>query len=137
MIVTSWNGNARRDNADAIAIVMVVVVVVMVIVRVNNLCDLNVGGSFRRLCGALFVNCPQYMGSIGDGLQQVVERTCFQDFRWVLNGLGGSLNSIHHCERRHRAEKTDKFLVHGVSLQVTFVPSTGAALSHPNEGGHS
>ena len=60
MIITSWNGNARRDNADAITIVMMVVMVVMVvIVRVNKLCDLNVGGSFRRFCGASFVDCPQ------------------------------------------------------------------------------
>ena len=125
MIVASWNGNARRDNADAITIMMVVVMVMVVIVRVSKLCDLKVGGSFRRLCRASFVNCPQQMGSVGDGLQQVVERTCFQDFRWVLNWLGGNLNSIRHRQCRNRAEKTDKFLVHGVSPQVTLVPSAG------------
>ena len=64
MIVTSWNGNARRDNADAITIMMVMVMMMMmmVIVRVDKLCDLNVGDSFRRLCGAPFRQLPSVEG---------------------------------------------------------------------------
>ena len=58
VIIASWNGNARWDYADAIAIMMVVMMVV-VIVRVNKLCDLNVGGSFPRLCRAAFLDGPQ------------------------------------------------------------------------------
>jgi hypothetical protein len=44
MIVTAWNGNAWRDDADAITIVMMVMMMVMVmVIRVNKLRDLNVG----------------------------------------------------------------------------------------------